>query len=81
MKLFEILEEGEWSGDIALQNTQQYRNDRGQRDASSFTKGVWIIDRNTGKKLAGPFKDNDAARTFKANRGDRIPPDALLRDL
>lgn len=42
---------------------------------------VWLIDRASGKKLAGPFRDEDAAGSFKTNRKDRIPADAAIKRL
>lgn len=43
--------------------------------------GIWLVDRATGKRLAGPFKDDDAAIAFKTNRKDRIPADARIVNL
>lgn len=41
----------------------------------------WLLDAKTKKKLAGPFKDQDKAASFKKNRTDRIPQDALIRSV
>jgi hypothetical protein len=68
MKLFEIVDQGDWHmQDIAARNT-----------AVASTKGVWLVDRATGKKLAGSFKSEEDAARFKANRKDRIPADARI---
>lgn len=76
MKLFEIVDVGDW-------HMQQMAARRGQmqQDKAMQTKGVWLVDRATGKKLAGPFADDDKAVTFKRNRPDRIPADARLVNL
>lgn len=54
------------------------RRARALDQATVSTGQVWLIDRATGKKLAGPFKDDDAAISFKTNRKDRIPADARI---
>lgn len=41
----------------------------------------WLIDRASGRKLAGPFKDQERALSFKKNRKDRIPADAVAKPL
>lgn len=41
--------------------------------------GVWIYDKKSHRKLSGPFRDRDAAESFKRNRPDRIPADAVIR--
>ena len=75
MKLFEID-----VGDLHLQQMAA-RNTQMQQSKMAPTKGVWLVDRASGKKLAGPFKDDDAAVSFKRNRPDRIPADARLVNL
>ncbi len=67
-------------GDLHLQQMAA-RNAQAKQQMMSPTKGVWLVDRATGKKLAGPFKDDDAALSFKRNRKDRIPADARLVNL
>lgn len=54
------------------------RNARMQQDKMAPMKGFWLVDRASGKKLAGPFKDDDAAISFKQNRKDKIPADARI---
>lgn len=46
--------------------------------AAPRSGNVWLVDRATGKKLSGPFKNDDAAISFKQNRKDKIPPDARI---
>ena len=58
---------------------QQWRADIEQRSAA--LAGVWIIDRKTAKRLAGPFKDEQKAESFKKNRPDRIPADAIIKTI
>ena len=58
---------------------QQWRADIEQRNAA--LAGVWIIDRKTAKRLAGPFKDEQKAQSFKVNRPDRIPADAIIKTI
>jgi hypothetical protein len=74
MKLSEIFE-GVDIGDHYLQDT--VANQQAQQQQSPM-RGVWLIDRKTGKKVGGPFKDDDAAASFKKNRPDRIPADARI---
>lgn len=54
------------------------RRARAMDQATMATGQVWLIDRASGKRLAGPFKDEDAAMSFKTNRKDRIPADARI---
>ncbi len=65
------------AGDLYLQQTAARRS-QVQQDRAMPTKGVWLVDRASGKKLAGPFADDDKAIAFKRSRTDRIPPDARL---
>jgi hypothetical protein len=67
------------AGDLYLAHQAQARERGAGLDRMTRTKGHWIIDRATGKKLAGPFKDDDAAVSFKQNRKDRIPADARIK--
>lgn len=76
MKLTEILTEVD-RGDLELMQTYDRRQQAtAQRDDPS--RGFWLIDRKTGKKLSGPFKSEEAASSFKQNRTDRIPSDARI---
>lgn len=75
MRMSEIFEVD--SGDHALHATIERR----QAQAPVQTRNVWLIDRNTGKKVGGPFKDDEAAASFKKNRPDVIPSDARIRTL
>jgi nitrous oxide reductase accessory protein NosL len=76
MKLTEILNEVD-RGDLELAQTveRRQRTDSQHMDPS---RGFWLVDRKSGKKLSGPFKDEDAAARFKQNRSDRIPTDARI---
>ena len=79
MKLFEILDRGgdiAWHADIANRSTSRPVD---ISHPSSHARGWWLISRE-GKRLAGPFKDQDAAASFKANRPDRIPPTAIAKE-
>lgn len=42
-------------------------------------KGFWLV--KDGKKLSGPFTAYDKAASFKANRKDKIPVDAVIKEL
>ena len=75
MKLVDLFEVDR--GDLELAQTHATRQHAtSQRDDP--LRGVWLVDRKTGKKLSGPFKDDDAAARFKQNRSDKIPSDARI---
>lgn len=76
MKIHQILTEID-AGDINWAHSIASR----EQSKSAATSGFWLIDKQTGKKLHGPFKDYEAARTFKRNRPDRIPADAVIKPL
>lgn len=48
--------------------------------ANAAIKGFWIMDRS-GKKLSGPYATREKAESFKANRPDRIPRDAIIKEI
>lgn len=54
-----------------------WRDQAEQRSAA--LAGVWWIDRKTKKRIAGPFADETKANSFKQNRPDRVPADALMQ--
>lgn len=74
MKLNEIFDV---RGNQAMQDMAA-RNTAARQERDAPMKGFWLIDRATGKKLAGPFKNDDAAVSFKQNRKDKIPADARI---
>lgn len=85
MKLNEIVDRG----DMHLHDTAAHRElsfnqrfsqaqQRTSAPAATSSGNIWLVDRATGKKLSGPFKDDDAAASFKRNRPDRIPKDARI---
>lgn len=68
--------------DALMAQAARRARDIDQASAASAAGGqVWLIDRASGKKLAGPFKDEEAAGSFKTNRKDRIPADAAVKRL
>jgi hypothetical protein len=73
MKLFEIVDRG----DLHMQDIAA-RNSAVQQSKMAPSKGFWLVDRASGKKLAGPFADDDKAVSFKQNRKDKIPADARI---
>lgn len=77
MKLMEIVDRG----DMALNRAWEQRQGRSQDMHAKHVKGYWLLDRKTGKKLSGPFGDHDKAESFKSNRSDKIPSDAVIREL
>lgn len=97
MKLFEIVDRGDMHlQDMAARNAAMkttsgrdaavaaaaLRARQADQAAATMKPGnVWLVDRASGKKLAGPFKDDDAAISFKTNRKDRIPADARVASL
>ena len=45
----------------------------------SAIKGFWLM--KDGVKLSGPFATYDKAASFKANRKDKIPVNAVIKEL
>lgn len=79
MKLIDILlpesERGvgyEWHTSLA--------NATNRPTGASAARGWWLLSRQ-GKRLAGPFADEEKANRFKTNRPDRIPSDAVAKKL
>lgn len=71
-------------GDTDLRNTwEQRRKEELAHKAkmNSYVKGFWLLDKKSAKKLSGPFKSFDAAESFKTNRSDKIPADAVIKEL
>lgn len=54
------------------------RHARANDEKLAPSKGLWLIDRQSGKKLAGPFASMEKALSFKENRKDKIPADARV---
>ena len=76
MKLAEIILEVD-RGDLELAHSVERRQHAAAQRADP-SRGFWLVDRKTGKKLSGPFKDDDAVIRFKQNRSDKIPSDARI---
>lgn len=74
MKLFEIAYD-----DIVWRSNLELKADETDAMRSKFA-GHWLVLPD-GKRVAGPFKSADAAASFKQNRPDRIPGDAVVRQL
>ena len=55
-----------------------HHNDQKASAKSALMSGIWLVDPKTKKQLAGPFKTEQAATSFKSNRPDRIPASALV---
>lgn len=49
-------------------------------DKAAIVKGFWLVAPD-GKKLSGPFTDEAKAMAFKINRPDRIPTDAVVKEM
>lgn len=75
MKLIDLFEVDR--GDLELAQTVANRQQSASQAADPM-RGFWLVDRKTGKKLSGPFKDDAAAVRFKQNRTDKIPSDARV---
>lgn len=85
MKLFEIVGRGidrdtesNWRDQMANQAID--RKNMQTSTGASATSGIWLISRE-GKKLAGPFSDTEKAEAYKVGRPDRIPADAIVKQL
>lgn len=85
MKLFEIFGrgadrsiEGDWREQMTSQHAAR-RNTQTTTGASAI-RGFWLISRE-GKRLAGPFIDADKAETHKRGRPDRIPANAVVKEM
>jgi len=70
MKLNELFDRGDHELQQSVANRQRELNQKDQA-----TKGIWWVD-GAGKKLAGPFADQEKADSFKKNRPDRVPKGA-----
>lgn len=85
MKLFEIFGrgadrsiEGDWREQMAAQHAA--RTATQTTTGTSAVHGVWLISRE-GKRLAGPFADMAKAEMYKKGRPDRIPANAVIKEL
>jgi hypothetical protein len=67
-------------GDVAMAHAADARQQK-MSGMASATKGYWLLDKRSGKKLSGPFKDYASAESFQENRKDRIPSDAVIREV
>lgn len=87
MKLKEIMESVFGRGidrSIARDWRDQLTSQHASRDTTatgtSATRGIWLISRE-GKRLAGPFASAEKANQYKAGRPDRIPANAVVKEL
>lgn len=85
MKLFEIFGrgadrsvEGDWREQMAAQHAARTSTQTATGDPA--VHGFWLISRE-GKRLAGPFTDANKAEAYKKGRPDRIPANAVVKEL
>lgn len=89
MKLSEIFEstvgrgvdrgiEGDWRDQMAAQHAA--RRNVQSSTGTSVTGGFWLISRE-GKRLAGPFTSEENANKYKVGRPDKIPANAVVKEL
>ncbi len=62
---------GDWQDQIAAQTASR---------PADPTHGIWLISRE-GKRLAGPFASAEKANQYKTGRPDRIPANAVVKEL
>lgn len=74
MKLNQLINEVD-VGDLQL----AAQHSREPNAAPSPTAGVWLVDKRTARRLAGPFASVERARAHQKNRPDKIPADAVVR--
>lgn len=70
--------ERDWRDQMASQHAA--RTSAQTTSGTSAVHGFWLLSRE-GKRLAGPFTSVEKANAYKTGRPDRIPANAIVKQL